>query len=177
MFHVSNYLLEQSQKTDNSGSPMLYSDAITKVPKEDQNRTLSIAGLSDKSKELVNDMAKKMITPATKAVRKYARAVATIMWKSDEFRSRLAAYWDSQEMFRDLEIKRLDEVAYTDSKDVEKEQSRKNRIKHLKEQMEFCKRRKSDCGAGDAYNERDEDDDKSGSSAELQNGELKVEEN
>lgn len=109
VFHVANSLKELSQPPHEHGHERncLYADAIIKVPHRDQHRLLSISDLNANAKSVVKVMRNHRGTRTAKHVRKFAKQVAEIMWKSTEFRKRLAKYWQDQAILRDVELKAL----------------------------------------------------------------------
>lgn len=170
VFFVAHYLSEFGQpphQTD-SDAKNIYMDAVTKVPDYAQDTVLSIAYLSEKANALVKTMAGlRNQTVTFKHVRKYARDVAKAMWKSKAFRKRLAAYWDSEEMLRQLELDALDnyEKKTESSKPTKQEiMALHNRKQRLMERIEFCKRRSVEAGC--VFNKR-ENGEASGSDGEL----------
>ena len=170
VFFVAQYLSEFGQpphQTD-SDAKNIYMDAVTKVPDYAQDDVLSIADLSEKANALVKTMAGlRNQTVTVKHVRKYARDVAKVMWKSKAFRKRLAAYWDSEEMLRQLELEALDnyEKKTESSKPTKQEiMALHNRKQRLMERIEFCERRSVEAGC--VFNKR-ENGEASGSDGEL----------
>lgn len=178
VFFVTQYLSEFGQpphQTDPTAKN-IYADAITKVPDYAQDAVLSISELSDKASALVKTMAGLRNQVVTKKhVRKYARDVAKVMWKSKAFRKNLANYWDSEEMLRQLELDALDN--YENSPETNKTTKHQTLVLHnrqlrLKERIEFCHRRYDD--AGYVYNQRD-NGASSGSEGELASDEVEEE--